>query len=224
MNLFFASSVLLALSSPWEIDGGNLQLEQSQKRMLASCEDVKSVSDVDAEAFTSAPWFVAEMRVASYQPRDEFNCVEARYTLPPNESWKSLFGWDINVNNYSENDDGTQNEINLCGKVSDEPGQLWVGPCFVPAFLISLLSKPSYWILAYDEEEGYAVISTLPTVDTEDGCEAREGSGFWIFVRNATYTNRTYEIAIEAAKDSGMNIDGLTDFYDVDYSSCNRED
>lgn len=121
-------------------------------------------------------------------------------------------------------DDGTQNEISFCAKISDEPGQLWVGPCIVPAFIFTAIFKTSYWILAYDEEERYAVISTRPKVDTEDGCESREGSGFWIFVRDTNYTNSTYNMAIEAAEDAGMSIDGLTDFYDVDYSSCNRED
>ena len=57
-----------------------------------------------------------------------------------------------------------------------------MAPCFLPKF-----AAGPYWVLEYNEEEGYALISGgQPTTETPAGCKNGEGknnSGLWIFSR-----------------------------------------
>merc|ERR1711963_169321 len=72
----------------------------------------------------------------------------------------------------------------ICAQVpnDNEPAALRVAPCFLPTFL-----GGPYWVLDYNEQEGYALISGgQPTIETDQGCKTGDGtndSGLWIFTR-----------------------------------------
>merc|ERR1711972_1060547 len=92
----------------------------------------------------------------SYLPENQNRCVYAEYSLP---SKKTFWGYDVIVHNHAE-DVAAPHAVHdsgdfLCAKVIDsQAGKLEVAPRFVP----SLFSGP-YWVLAFDSEKGYALIS-----------------------------------------------------------------
>ena len=56
--------------------------------------------------------------------------------------------------------------------------------------------------------------------------KARDDAGTWIFTREQTgevAANATL-VALDRARDLGLDVDNLDDFFDVNHTSCNRED
>merc|ERR1711982_298248 len=92
-----------------------------------------------------------------------------------------------------------------------------VAPCFLP----TIFSGP-YWIVAYDESEGYALVSGgQPNVKGEDGgCSTGTGvnySGLWIFTRSQ---ERDEELVLRVrgiAEEAGFDTSVLND---VDQTNC----
>merc|ERR1712079_208130 len=134
-------------------------------------------------SYVSSRWYVQQQMIVQYLPAEAFSCVTAEYGI---KSRPTFLGWTVDVGNNAVNDDGTTREGNLCAYNPDEsePAKLAVAPCFLPTFL----SGP-YWVLAHNEEEGYALISGgQPTIKTDIGCKTGDGvngSGLWIFTRAA---------------------------------------
>ena len=97
---------------------------------------------------------------------------------------KSFGGYEVGVHNHAEEVDGTVHDSGdkICAKGTDDEdtANLKVVPCFLPTFLVG-----PYWVLAYDEDEGYALVSGgQPTIKTPDGCKNGSGtnnSGLWMF-------------------------------------------
>ena len=60
-----------------------------------------------------------------------------------------------------------------------------MGPCFLPR--IASVTVGPYWVLEYNETEGYALVSGgQPSTPTAGGCVGGTGvndSGLWIFTR-----------------------------------------
>merc|ERR1712232_947460 len=82
---------------------------------------------------------------------------------------KSLFGYDVQVHNHAEDvapphtshDSGTT----LCANIVDaKTGKLEVAPCFLPTFVAG-----PYWVLEYNEQEGFALISGGPPRSSQTG-------------------------------------------------------
>lgn len=90
--------------------------------------------------------------------------------------------------------DGTMHDTghSLCAAPADhaDTAKLQVAPCFLPK-APGITSGP-YWILAYNEDEGFALVSGgQPNIRTESGCRTgtdagmgiENGAGLWVFTR-----------------------------------------
>jgi len=123
--------------------------------------------------------------------------------------------------NYAEDVDGNQFGGPLCAAQNRrEKGKLSVAPCAVPRWFAG-----PYWIVAYDEAEGYALISGgQPTIREEGGCRTGEGinnSGLWIFLRSKERDEDTIQKVRQIAKDQGFDLSVLND---VVQENCAYED
>lgn len=100
----------------------------------------------------------------------------------------------------------------LCARIPDSsnPAKLAVAPFFLPTFLAG-----PYWVLAYNEEEGYALISGgQPTIKTDNGCKTGTGinnSGLWIFTREAFPAAGLVEKVRGLAAAQGFDLSVLVD-------------
>jgi len=192
------------------------------------CRNIEPQEDFDVDAYVKSPWFVQKQRVVSYLDEDRFYCTEARYGLDPS-LYSKVFGWDVTVNNYDEDANGNgRGGGGLCAAIVDRktPSKLGVSPCFlIPAYLWASIGP--YWVMAFDDDAGWAVISGgRPSIWTGSGCKAKDNSGTWIFTReqNGEAAANATLLALDAARDKGMDVDNLDDFLVVNQTSCNRED
>eukprot|EP00470_Lotharella_oceanica_P003282 CAMPEP_0170168362 /NCGR_PEP_ID=MMETSP0040_2-20121228/1431_1 /TAXON_ID=641309 /ORGANISM="Lotharella oceanica, Strain CCMP622" /LENGTH=223 /DNA_ID=CAMNT_0010406595 /DNA_START=151 /DNA_END=822 /DNA_ORIENTATION=- len=184
---------------------------------FAGCKDLDVVENFDLDAYISAKWYIQQQQVVDYLPAERFYCVTAEYSRRDNPG---LFRYDINVKNKAyEADRTTMSEGNLCAFIAGN-AKLAVAPCFVPRF-----AAGPYWIVAYNEEEGYALVSGgQPSIKTENGCKNGDGtnnSGLWIFTRdqqrNETLVAKVRDIAAEKGFD-------LSVLLDVDQTNCPVEE
>lgn len=221
-------AVFLSSSFIWHDSEGKKETRQLQLRVDEQCKDIEPQENFNFEAYVKAPWFVQKQRVISYLPEDRFFCTEARYGLDP-DLFPALFGWDVTVNNYDEDVNGNgRGGDGLCAAIVDKkmPSKLGVSPCaLVPSFFWARIGP--YWVMDFDDDAGWAVISGgRPSIWTGSGCKARDDAGTWIFTRVQTgeaAANATL-LALDAAREKGMDVDNLDDFLIVNQSSCNRED
>eukprot|EP00959_Pyramimonas_sp_CCMP1952_P090778 1900302-Pyramimonas_sp.AAC.1 len=125
-----------------------------------------------------------------YLPASWNFCTQAFYK--PLDK-KTFWNYDIQVYNYAQEKDGTEHKTGefLCAvedAAANDPAKLLVGPCFLPNIPGSTTGP--YWVLAHDEDEGYALISGgQPSIMTPDGCRTgsdTNGAGLWIFTRQQT--------------------------------------
>mmetsp|Transcript_71591 Transcript_71591/g.219283 ORF Transcript_71591/g.219283 Transcript_71591/m.219283 type:complete len:191 (-) Transcript_71591:113-685(-) len=131
--------------------------------------DFSTVLNFNLDSFISTRWYIQQQMATKYLPASWNRCVYAEYALRK-KSWLK-WGYDIDVHNYAEevqpphkvHDSGTF----LCAKVYDAArGKLGVAPCFLPP-----LASGDYWVIAYDEMEGWALISGgAPTESAPGGC------------------------------------------------------
>jgi len=138
----------------------------------------------DLEAYVREDWWVQEQMVTQYLPKEQNYCVKARYTLGVDNGLANFLGYQIQVENFSRRQDGT--EVNsgdtLCARQVDG-AKLQVAPCFLPRAFAG-----PYWVLEFNDEEGWALISGgAPDKEGEDEkCVTGTGtndSGLWIFTR-----------------------------------------
>jgi len=136
------------------------------------------------EDYISQEWWVQEQMVTQYLPLEQNFCVRARYSEDPDSFFAKIWGWDIQVENFSQREDGT--EVNsgdtLCADQVDG-AKLRVAPCFLPKW-----SAGPYWVLEFNDDEGWALISGgAPEVEgANEQCKTGTGtndSGLWIFTR-----------------------------------------
>mmetsp|Transcript_159267 Transcript_159267/g.281188 ORF Transcript_159267/g.281188 Transcript_159267/m.281188 type:complete len:218 (-) Transcript_159267:103-756(-) len=188
--------------------------------VAATCppEGFDSIENFNLTAFVSKKWYIQQQAVTKYLPISENFCVAAEYEVLAK---KTFWGYDIKVHNVAYERDGTLHDSGdtLYAKIVDaKTGKLEVGPYFVP----TRFGGP-YWVIAYDETEGYAVISGgPPTVEGEDG-KCRTGSssvndaGLWIFTRQQTRDEALVNLARSIAESKGFDLTALND---VDQSTC----
>jgi lipocalin len=155
----------------------------------------------------------------TYTSRDFNQCVTAQYV---NKGYKTFWGYDIGVFNVAAELTSeaaiNQSDVmmgDLCAKADNlERGKLKVAPCFLPSWFAG-----PYWIVDYDEEAGYAIISggqpNIPvkgeTSCGENGsqqcCKTGDGvnnSGLWIFMRLQNPSDELVESASNIAKVKGF--------------------
>jgi lipocalin len=178
----------------------------------------ETVENFDISAFISAKWYIQQEMVTKYLPVSQNYCIAADYAL----KGKNVFGWDIQVHNLALEKDGTRHDSGtfLCAKVVNEArGQLKVGPCFLPPFLPG--ATGAYWVLAFDNAKGYALISGgPPTVEGEGGCRTGSGvngAGLWIFTRARKRNDAILAEVRAIAAEKGFDLSVLND---VDQTNC----
>eukprot|EP00584_Thalassiosira_punctigera_P006744 CAMPEP_0172541606 /NCGR_PEP_ID=MMETSP1067-20121228/12386_1 /TAXON_ID=265564 ORGANISM="Thalassiosira punctigera, Strain Tpunct2005C2" /NCGR_SAMPLE_ID=MMETSP1067 /ASSEMBLY_ACC=CAM_ASM_000444 /LENGTH=226 /DNA_ID=CAMNT_0013327675 /DNA_START=142 /DNA_END=819 /DNA_ORIENTATION=+ len=180
------------------------------------CQKVTTVENFDVEAYASAKWYIHQQAAVGYLPTSRNFCTTAEYTV---RDRPTLLGYTIDVLNSDQNANGDARAGNLCAYIPDPsiPSKLAVAPCFLPCF-----AAGPYWVVDYDEGEGYALISGgQPVYVGENGkCKGGTGvnnSGLWIFSRSQTRNQTLIDNVRQIALDAGFDLSVLND---VDQSSC----
>lgn len=187
--------------------------------VIATCppEGFSSAEHFNLTSYAAKPWYIQQQAETSYLPKSQNYCVSAEYTLLKKQT---LLGYDIKVHNLAYEKDGTVHDSGdiIYAKIVDaESGRLEVAPWFLPTAL-----SGDYWVLAYDETEGYALVSGgAPTIEGEGGlCRTGSGTneaGFWIFTRQQTRDEEKIKMVQSIAQAKGFD---LTVLNDVDQSNC----
>jgi len=183
------------------------------------CPAVHTQDNFDLDSYIAGKWFIHQQQVTKYLPKEQNFCVYAEYTKMD----KSLFGFTVQVHNYAQEADGTPHDSgkNICAAPdsSKDPAKLNVGPCFLPP--VAGVTTGPYWILAYNAEEGYALVSGgQPNIKTADGCTCGSGvngSGLWIFSRKQQRDEALISKVRGIAKAQGFDLSILND---VDQTNC----
>lgn len=186
-----------------------------------SCTVVETVPNFDIKTYASAKWYSQKQAENGYQSLDQFRCVTAEYEVL---SSKSFWWYTVEVFNTAQNDLGSVLGGELCAYqtgTGDDASKLAVAPCFLPRNFAG-----PYWIVAYNETEGYALISggqptiPAPVGSNVTGCRTGTGvnnSGLWIFTRSRKRDEDLIKRVIAIAKYAGFDTSIL---FDVDQRSC----
>jgi len=187
------------------------------------CKELTTVENFDINSYASAKWYVHEQAETIYLPKEENYCVTADYTV---KDKPTFWGYTVGVSNEAQDADGDKTGGELCAirdpDYPDNPSKLAVAPCFFPP---KWLAGP-YWIVAYDEAEGYALISGgQPDKPTQNGlCTTGRGfnnSGLWIFSRSQERDEQLINKVRTIAEDAGIDTSVLND---VDQSDCDESE
>ena len=182
------------------------------------CKEVTTVEPFDQAAYAST-WYVQQQAVTQYLPESRNYCTKAEYEILDKAT--SPWGYTIKVKNSDADSSGKSRDspMDLCAFTPDAnvKSKLKVAPCFLPKIF-----SGDYWVVAYDESEGYALVSGgQPTKQGQNGLcttgTGTNGSGLWIFTRkqerDETLVNKVRAIATEA----GFDVFVLND---VDQTNC----
>lgn len=205
MNLkIFGYSMFLIAASAQDEESKFL----GETRNDNDCKEVTTVENFDIEQYASAPWYIHQQAETRYSPLDQNYCTRAQYNLQD----KTIWGYSVSVNNKAQDAEGNDFGGELCAYQDKETAsKLAVAPCFLPKFFAG-----PYWVVAYDEAEGYALISGgQPNIVGEDGgCRTGTGinrSGLWIFSRSQDRNDDLIEKVRTIAVDAGFDISVLND-------------
>jgi len=164
-------------------------------------------------------WYVQEQEETTYLPVENNYCVTAEYTIYDEPTF---WGYTIKVDNQARDVNGNLQSAILGADPKGDitTAELVVAPDFLPTFL-----GGPYWVVAYDEAEGYALVSNgAPTVPTENGlCVTSSpfsGGGLWIFTRRWQQDQETADLVEEVrgmAEDLGFDTSRLNS---VDQTVC----
>jgi lipocalin len=183
----------------------------------SKCKPVTTQPNFDLKKYISKPWYVQQQMETEYLPQSWNYCLGAKYTM---KEKNTFWGYMIQVRNVAREEDGTVHDSNslLCAYSADktDPAKLGVAPCFLPTVLTG-----DYWVIAYDEEEGYAIISGgQPTFETDNGCTTGEGTndaGLWLFTRQQERNEALVEKMRGIAEAKGFDLAVLND---IDNTAC----
>eukprot|EP00933_Yihiella_yeosuensis_P048289 TRINITY_DN4439_c0_g1_i1.p1 TRINITY_DN4439_c0_g1~~TRINITY_DN4439_c0_g1_i1.p1 ORF type:complete len:225 (-),score=46.69 TRINITY_DN4439_c0_g1_i1:287-961(-) len=189
----------------------------------SKCPEVTVAQNFDLSAFVKSRWYIQQQMNIDYLPKDSNNCVYAEYEVL---SKPTFWGYDVQVHNHAVTDAGKIRDSGsyICATIGkQEPAKLEVGPCFLPR--LSGWTTGPYWVLAFDDEKGYALISGgQPTIKTESGCRTgtgANGSGLWIFTREQQRNEELIQEARGIAAAKGFDLSVLND---IDNSKCGRHE
>jgi lipocalin len=192
----------------------------------SSCLDVETVQDFDLTKYVSKPWYVQQQAENTYSTKEYSRCVTAQYV---EKGYNTLWKYNIGVYNYAEDINGSSIGGDLCASpVKGKSGKLQVAPCFLPKSFAG-----PYWVVAYNEKEGYALISGgRPKYEVEDSgcgddgtsscCKTGDGinnSGLWIFTRNQNPDKSLIKKVRAIATKKGFSTSVL---FDVDHTDCDN--
>ncbi|CAE8592855.1 unnamed protein product [Polarella glacialis] len=215
-----ACLVSQAVSSEFLMVSRRLQEEASS---LPTCPPAgfSTVTGFDLDSFIQSRWYIQQQMPLPYLPATQNRCVYADYRkAPKGHTW----GYELDVHNHAEenaaphvvHDSGSL----ICAKIVDAAtGKLKVAPCFLPGFLAG-----PYWVIAWSEEQGYALISGgAPTHSAPGGCRTGTGTnnaGLWIFTRKMARDEALVKKVSAIAVSKGFDVSVLLD---VDQTGCGAE-
>jgi len=176
-----------------------------------------SVQTFDLAKYASRPWYIQQQAATIYLPENENYCVSARYTVLEK---KTLLGYDVKVRNVAYEKSGKIHDSGdlIYAKIVDaKTGKLEVAPSFLPTAF-----SGDYWVIDYNEDEGYALVSGgAPKIEGKDGlCRTGQGvnqAGLWIFTRQQVRDDNLVRKVRNIAEKKGFD---LTVLNDVDQTNC----
>ena len=126
-------------------------------------KELTTAANFDIHKYVSAKWFTHQQVETVYVPDIQNYCVSAEYTILDKPTF---FGYTMTMDMYTEFVSGNGKTQKLCAQNSDPdmPSKLSVAPCFLPKF-----AAGAYWVLAYDEPDGYALVSGGPPTNKKAG-------------------------------------------------------
>ena len=168
-----------------------------------TCKTVTTVANFNITKYASKPWYIQEQAETSYSPSSQNYCVRAKYSVRKSPTFP--WGYTVDVNNYAQDSEGNSYGGALCAyQTTAAASKLAVAPCYLP----KLLAGP-YWVVAYNEREGYALVSGgQPNIRGTNGCKTGEGinnSGLWIFTRSKARDNDLVKKVRGIAKSKGFD-------------------
>jgi lipocalin len=187
-----------------------------------TCPVVNTVPDFEIEQYAARPWYSHQQAANVYLPIELNYCVRAEYNVRDRPTFP--WGYTVDVRNQAQDENGNPQGGNLCAYQTDlesgQPGKLAVAPCFLP----KTFAGP-YWVLLYNEDEGYALISggqpNVPSYDKDGnfiGCRTGRGindSGLWIFSRSPVRDQELIDSVRARALEMGMDVTVLNDVNQV---------
>jgi len=208
------ATVLLPDSQSVRLTSGSVKIVAMN---AGKCPPVQTQRDFNLMRYIAEPWYIQQQMEINYLPKAWNYCVMARYEMMHKNSF---WGYTLRVRNLAREADGTRHDSSdlLRAYSTDEydAARLAVAPFFIPKAL-----SGDYWVLAYNEEEGYALISGgQPTEPTAEGCRSgtgTNGAGLWIFTRAQQRNEALVQKVRGIAKLQGFDLSVLND---VDQSKC----
>merc|ERR1712157_714438 len=192
------------------------------------CKPVQALDQFDIDQYTSKKWYSHQQRPVLFNSETYFYCITAEYSsLDPNnipfEPLGIENGFDIKVFNKGQDVDGnivtSDDELAEGGRPvpsplcaaqkafeGDKDSELTVGFCALP---VVAFRESSYWVVAYDEEEGAALIAggqpDTPNSNGDGLCTYGDNtSGLWIFTRSPVRNEALIEKYRNIARDNGI--------------------
>mmetsp|Transcript_30514 Transcript_30514/g.90472 ORF Transcript_30514/g.90472 Transcript_30514/m.90472 type:complete len:238 (-) Transcript_30514:107-820(-) len=184
------------------------------------CPVVTTQQGFNLDSFISKRWYVQQQMAVFYLPVSQNFCVYAEYS----KFQKPTFlGFTVQVHNHAQEADGKVHDSGkfICARSADpqDAAKLEVGPCFLPR--IGGFTTGPYWVVAYDETEGYALVSGgQPTLRAEGGCRTGSGingAGLWIFTRAQKRDEALVQKVRGIASAKGFDLSVLND---VNQTEC----
>ena len=216
-----------ALLSPSIIDGRRLGENEEQNQQEENCPPArfKTKEDISLEEYTSRKWYVHEQAETTYLPKSRNYCVTAEYKLLDKPT--PFFVYTIEVTNTAQDKERKSTyggTIYAAETNENDPSKLEVAPGFLPRFLAG-----PYWIVDYDETEGYAlVIGGSPQVRNKETGKCRTNNrwitssgGLWIFTRESVRNDALIEKVKGIAADLGLDTSVLNT---VDHDNCQYDE
>jgi hypothetical protein len=176
--------------------------------LINGCKKVKTAKKFDVSQYISAPWYAHQQAENPYAPLNRNHCVNTKGSLLDTPSfWGATLTVDASA---KEDASGQSFENELCAYQNEwRASKLTMAPCFLPKSV-----GMAFWVVAYNEEEGYALVSAgQPTVQGDDGCRTGDvgDSGLWIFSRSPERDNDLIEKVRSVAQEAGFDVSVLND-------------
>mmetsp|Transcript_7786 Transcript_7786/g.9368 ORF Transcript_7786/g.9368 Transcript_7786/m.9368 type:complete len:222 (+) Transcript_7786:304-969(+) len=177
-------------------------------------DNFSTVEDFDLDRYISKRWYVQQQMECGLEPADLFQCQYAEYEkmITP-----TFWGHTIAGHDHIDMPDGSVKDLHPCASVVNlRKGMLLVGECFLPRAFAG-----PYWVLTYNEAEGYAAVSGgAPKHSFPGGCRVGTGhidSGLWIFTREQQRNENLVQKVRNILGSKGFDLSALKD---VDQSDC----
>mmetsp|Transcript_9801 Transcript_9801/g.13853 ORF Transcript_9801/g.13853 Transcript_9801/m.13853 type:complete len:276 (-) Transcript_9801:255-1082(-) len=203
--------------------------EEEEEEEEEQCKVVTTAENFSVESYIDGRWYIQAQQEIQYLPIEQNNCVYAEYSKRRKTWWSWLSPkYELDVRNFSQREDGTPVNSGdsffskLCAYTPNKsvPSKLAVAPCFVPTGLAG-----PYWVVEYNAEEGWAIISGgQPTIPGDNGgCKLGTGtnnSGLWLFTREVNPSPDLVTKMKELAEEKGFDISVLNK---VDHNDCDYD-